>query len=571
MVIILLAYGILGAVLFYHQVLTARKWAQQAVAARSRAVELEEVPRGNILDRNGIPLTGTNVEWALYGLPQTVRDVRQTAEELGKTLDWDHTQVKAAERRLLRAVERRESLVLLRLPLSARERYKLARTDIEGTVLLPVVRRYDEKGFACHLLGEVQLFESAGDKGAPNAVSGPEAQWVGVSGIEKRYDEVLRGLKGSEGARIAVVVDARGNPILGLSPRIQGKGPGSKGAGVVLTVDRRVQKIVEDVMNRRVKKGAVVVVDVGTRDILAMASRPTYNYYRETKDLKDEQNSPFINRAFALYHPGSIFKLVVAACALDQKVVSLKDTWNCTGSFSVNDRVAIGCWKREGHGLLRLDEGLAYSCNSVFIQVGLKLGRERLVRHAEQLHLTESEIIGYPGLECQGYVRIEPGPAALGNASIGQEGVMLSPVQVASLVATIADDGKWTPVRLVRGVRRADGEWERRFGPLPKQQVINQETARKLKDMLELAVNKGTGKKARLNWCQAAGKTASSQTGRFSPEGKEVLNAWFAGYLPAESPRWVIVVLAEEGISGGESAAPVFQEIGNELARLFSG
>ena len=567
----LIAYAVLGAVLFYHQVLAGARWAEQAAAVHSRSTALYEIPRGNILDRNGTPLTGTNAEWALYALPQVIRNFHQTVEELGKRAGWDGREVAITERRLMRAVKRGESLTRLKLPVTVYERQQLTRKPVPGVVLLPVLRRYDDNGLACHLLGEVRLQENWRRQRTPDSASGWEGEWVGVSGIEKRYDEVLRGSREREGGRVAIMVDARGNPIPGLRPRVQLVDQQSKELDVVLTLDQRVQRLAEEVMDRRVRKGAVVVMDIASSDILAVASRPAFNHYRETKSLEDEKDSPFLNRALALYHPGSIFKLVVAAAALDEKVVSLNETWNCTGSYSLNDRVSIRCWKHEGHGRLRLDQGLAASCNSVFIQVGLKLGRERLVRYADQLHLTENEIIGYPGLECQGYVRIEPGPAALGNASIGQEGVMLSPVQVASLLATVADDGRWAPPRLVRGVRRADGRWEKRFDSMPKQQVIKPETARKLQDMLELAVKEGTGKRAGLEWCQAAGKTASSQTGRLDQAGKEIIDAWFAGYLPAENPRWVIVVLAEEAVSGGESAAPVFREIGNELWRLFSG
>ncbi|HOV42762.1 MAG TPA: penicillin-binding protein 2 [Syntrophothermus lipocalidus] len=551
----------LGGVLFYYQVLQASHTAGQTAEIHSRTVGLRDIPRGDILDRNGVPLTGKYTVWGLYGWPQLVKDPRHTTEELAARLGWDDKEVAAVENRFIRGQKEGQALVLLKLPVARYELDILERSPVDGVNLLPVQRRYGDDGFACHLLGEVKLKEDL--LGAPHA-----EEWSGVSGVEKRYDEVLRRVPPGPVDEVAVMVDARGNPIPGIPPKVRKREDSGQGNNVVLTVDQRLQEAVEKVMDRRVQKGAVVVMDVASRDILAMASRPKFRYDGETEAVKEEKDSPFLNRALALYHPGSVFKLVVAAAALEAGVVSVNDTWNCTGSYAFDNGVSIGCWKKEGHGWLNLAEGLANSCNSVLIQVGLKLGREKLLDYVQRLRVTDTEIIGYPGVEPEGYVRVEPGSVAMGNASIGQEGVMLSPVQVASLVATIADDGRWTAPRLVKGIRRADGRWEGRFDTLPKERVISSKTARQLKAMLELAVKSGTGKQGQLKWTGSAGKTASSQTGRFDQSGKEILDTWFAGYLPTENPRWVIVVLVENGISGGQTAAPVFREIGEALCGL---
>ena len=328
-----------------------------------------------------------------------------------------------------------------------------------------------------------------------------------------------------------------------------------------MTIDHKVQQLVEKAMAGRVKKGAVVVMDVGSRDILALASRPVFNPYKAGESLVKVGDSPFLNRALGLYHPGSIFKLVVAAAALEAGLVAEDEVFDCTGSYVFNDQVSIACWKEGGHGMVNFPEALANSCNSAFIEIGSRVGRKQLLQYARRFQITDTRIVGYPGVEGGGYIRIEPGAPALGNACIGQEGVMLTPVQVASLIATIADDGQWRSPRLVKGIQQLNGQWDKEFESDRGTRVISASTARQLQDLLCLAVEEGTGSRARTPLVGCAGKTASSQTGRFSADGVEHLDTWFAGYFPADDPRWAVVVLVEDGVSGGTSCAPVFREI----------
>ncbi len=158
-----------------------------------------------------------------------------------------------------------------------------------------------------------------------------------------------------------------------------------------------------------------------------------------------------------------------------------------------------------------------------------------------------------------GSIKISSSKPAIGNASIGQQGVKLTPLQIANLYATIADDGAWRPPSLVRGTTDYNGNKEI-LKKDNKKQIISQDTAQQIKEMLEKVVKEGTGKNAALTEVQVAGKTATSQTGMINKDKKEILNAWFAGYFPAEDPEWVVVVLVEDGKSGSQDAAPVFKK-----------
>jgi peptidoglycan glycosyltransferase/penicillin-binding protein 2 len=189
------------------------------------------------------------------------------------------------------------------------------------------------------------------------------------------------------------------------------------------------------------------------------------------------------------------------------------------------------------------------------------------MKYVDKLHLTSTELIGLPEQQKDSYVKIDTGDAALANACLGQKGVMLTPLQIASLVATVADDGFWSPPRIVKYTLDESGK-RKDLDSLAKEQVMSLGTARKVQSMLRLVVTEGTGQTASLTEVGVAGKTATSQTGRMKKDGEEVLNTWFAGYLPDDKPRWAIVVLAEEGKSGAESCAPVFKEIARGLLEI---
>lgn len=253
---------------------------------------------------------------------------------------------------------------------------------------------------------------------------------------------------------------------------------------------------------------------------------------------------------------------------MEEKTVSVGDKFNCTGKYVFNDTVATSCWKREGHGTLNFAQAFAQSCNPSFIETGLALGRQNLLKYVEKVHLTDERLLGYSG--CSGsYVRINPGEPALGNACLGQEGVMLSPLQMASLISTIADNGQWAPPSLLLYTVDSDGR-KQKPPVINKQQVIGRESAKTVQQLMELVVREGTGKTAALKAVQAAGKTATSETGGLNEEGEEILDTWFAGYFPASQPRWAVVVLVEGGQSGARDAAPIFKDIAQEMLGYFS-
>ncbi|MEA4924012.1 MAG: penicillin-binding protein 2 [Syntrophomonadaceae bacterium] len=552
--------ALLGRI-FYYQIVKGEEISRAAVSMRSQPIELEDYRRGDILDRNLVPLTNTRTSSAAYCLPGLVAreadiNTGQEADESDQEKRWQdlalflsHILKNKDQEEILTRLKNSSGSQFVRLDdnLSPQEIEAVDAAQVEGLVVAPVINRYRDDGYCAHLLG----------------YAGKGAKSEGKSGIEKTYDHILQGSSSSR--ELVSVFDARGKPIEGLNGKL--KSNPDQGGSVVLTIDKRIQDVVEAAMNDRVLKGAVVVMDVHSKEILAMASRPTFNPDQINDIIAFDNRSTLINRALSRYNPGSLFKILLGSAALEEGIVTMDEPFTCTGKYVFNDQVTINCWKEEGHGSLTFASAFANSCNPTFIKVGLRLGRSRILNYVDQMHLTDETIIGYDPGPIGTYVKIDGGEPALGNASLGQQGVMVSPVQIASLLSTVADGGVWAPPALVRYTVDQKGN---RSSLTQGQglQVISPATAAKVRQLMEKTVMEGTGKTAAIPEVQVAGKTATCQTGRMDDAGEEILNTWFAGYLPAQNPRWAIVVMSEEGSSGSENCAPIFKDISRGILQF---
>lgn len=543
-----LAYLALGARFFYYQVAAAPCMAKQAALEHRRAVILPGEARGDILDRNYRTLTGQGRGWVCLANPGQVLRSGTTVSKLASMLGQGSLSLR---RKLLRSMEVNQPLVFLGyLPASAGAK-AAAINRIEGAEAAPVVRRYREDGFLVHTIGYAV------------PVRGKTESGYGLTGLERIYDAWLK-----EGWKEYIdVVDGRGQPVAGLSHRIVGL-PSHRETVLVTTLDSRVQEIVEEVMNRRVKSGAVVVLDVRSRDIIAMASRPAFNPYAvDISIAKGQEQGALINRALWGFYPGSLFKILTAVAGLEEGIIKPDEKIFCDGVYILPGGSRFHCWKKDGHGQVDLKQALAYSCNEYFLNMSFRMGQKAMARYAEQTHLFEQDIIGYPGAQTSSTLRIGTGEADLANATLGQKGVKMTPLQAANMMATIAADGVYRKPRLVREIRQ--GEKMLEYFPQGRpEQVISRHTCWIIKNCLKAVTAEGTGTRAWIENGGSAGKTATSQTGRVDAAGREVLDVWFAGYFPVEKPQWAVAVLVENGRSGGDDAAPVFREIAEKMAKL---
>lgn len=547
----LLIFSILLMRCLYYQLIRGQDLSRSMISMHSQGIDMREFPRGDILDRHLLSLTDHPGTSALYCLPQAIPALNgsqaQGCREIAFFLAANLKDVKENEilKILKTASQQGNALIKLHSDLSLIEIERIQSSPWSALVVAPIAKRYRQDGFLAHLLGYVSTV-------------GPGE---GQAGLEKVYDQLLK--QGGAKQQLNIILDGRGKSIPGIALKVRTEEINKD--VVVLTIDKRIQELVEKTMNQRVAKGAVVVMDVRNKEILAMASRPTFNQYQVEQYLSDI-DSTLMNRALSPYYPGSLFKIVVSIAALQANIVKPDNKFICTGKYVYNDQLATSCWKEGGHGELSFAEAFANSCNPTFINVGIRVGRARLLQEVAALHLTDNRLIGLGKVNANTYVQIDGGKPALGNACLGQRGVMLTPLQITSLLATVADDGKWAPPAIIKYT--LDSKGIKHTPDLKdKERVIDSKTNQKVQKMMEKVVAEGTGQTAKLPDVMIAGKTATSQTGNIKAS-EEILNTWFAGYLPAEAPRWAIVVLVEEGKSGAENCAPVFKDISRGILEI---
>jgi len=480
--------------------------------------------RGTIYDAQLRPLVNEIKEYraALLPVDDLILRVRSATDAAGHRTLWEHQR------------QNTPTVVRLLRPVAVTEGIHLAHAPI----------RYSSKVLAVHLLGHL---DGSGRHGA--------------SGIEAAFDAILTAYSGEATATFTV----NGIGQVQRNSKIKGNSSLSDSiGGVALTIDLDVQQAVEE-MAGSVEKGAVVVLDPYSGAIVASASFPTF-HPEEVADSIADDNGALLNRALSLYDCGSVFKIVTASAALEAGI-SPQRTYTCAGGMTVGNTV-FHCHTRVGHQELNMEQAFAKSCNLYFIQLVQEIGAESLLRTAEKLGLY-SDIALANGIAADG--GLFPSldkltvPAALANLSFGQGELLLSPLHIAAMTASIAANGVWTSPYLYKGEVDTSGtlhEEEGRGG----RRVLSVNTSAQLQHMMELVVTEGTGKKAQPIETTAAGKTGTAQTGQLNNRN-EVVQSWFTGYFPAKDPKYVITILVEDAENSGNNASEVFCEISNKLCQ----
>lgn len=493
-------------------------YAKDAVAQRTQTIPIRTT-RGIIYDRNMLPLTeGQNSLWVAV-IPDQCDNLDEVSRLLGRPIFGNKVQL---------------------FPLQADNTQKEKLFAQKGVMMLNITDRYMQGGLLSHVIG----YQS--DNGG--------------FGIEKAMNAELD--KNAEN-EFMIVNSAQQRAISGLGLRLKsGKGLG----GVKLTIDYHIQQICEQVMDKRLPKGAVIVADAKSGDILAMASRPNFSQ-QDLAQYLNGTNGEMINRTICAYDVGSVFKIVITAAALSEGLVHPDDKFLCTGKYNIAGQ-DFYCSKEDGHGLIPFKTGFAYSCNIPFYILGQQLGMEKIHQYATAFGF------GYPVLniplgESNGFIPSSRNtlPGELANASIGQGKVQVTPLQVASMLCTIVNGGKKTQLNLVDSIVAEDGMHLENKKAQSNEQVISKDVAKTIMQLMEGVVNEGSGTMAKPDVWTAGGKTSSAETG-WSQNGQLLVHGWFAGFFPAEDPKYVCVVLAEDGKRGGISAAPVFKEISDGIYKL---
>lgn len=611
----LLLLSLLVARLWWVQILDGDYYASKIQNRSQVTVRLPAV-RGEILDRNGIKLVENRASYEVdFYLPAMVKAYRDKYRKVPVT-SYRAT-VRGMPKNLPTAdmesiirddvIPRLEKLGLAQdynsqrlqvhyqqgaeIPFSYRQNidYDTMVRYLENNIGLPGVevtikpiRNYLYGSLAAHMLGYVGA-PVEHDKEEAAKFNYYQPDLVGKSQIELYYDNYLRGKAGAK----VLDRDAKG-VIKGELKRIEPE----QGANVYLTIDARLQYIVEQTL-RNVGRAAAVVIDPNNGDILAMASVPSFDpntfipsiSAKDWSALQKNPSDPLVNRAISGYAPGSAYKVPIGLAGLRAGVG--KRTFNCSGGVQYGN-FFMKCWLKTGHGTLGLEDALKQSCNAFFYQYGNAAGIDQIVATGNMLGLGQKSGIPLSG-EAPG---ILPGPAWLAlmnprerwssgytaNTSIGQGAVLVSPLQMAVVTAAVANGGTVYYPRLVEKVAAQNGsvlldEPAKVRADLKADGITAEDVERVRKGMWKV-VNEGggTGGRARQKDYEVAGKTGTAQNWvrREGVKTKDNL-VWFVSFAPYDKPRYAIAIMVEGGEAGGRVAAPIAGEIYKQAFALEAG
>ncbi len=534
--------------LWFRQIIQGERFKELAERNHVRLIPLK-ARRGTIYDRQGVVLADNQPLFRVVIIPQELRDVEQTVKKLSQLLAIDKENIVEAIRNNFFSPFRPivvKNEVDMRTITIIEER----RGDLPGVFIQAEPRRnYPFGKLAAHLLGHLGRIK-AEDKEVPGYRQGG---LVGRTGLERSFEVYLRGRDGGQ----EILVNSRGEQL-----GILGERPALAGYNLILTIDKELQKVAEQSLQG--KRGAIVAIDPRSGDILALASSPAFDPNIFTKRLSPEKfrelseypGRPFFNRAVTgLYPPASTFKTVIALAALEKGIMGPQDTL-----------------ANEDGRQIDVVEALARSSNLFFFKLGRELGVDGISYFARQLGLGALSGIDLPH-ERKGLVPDkgwkERWPRGeIDNLSIGQGALQATPLQMANLIAAIAQGGKIYRPRLVQEIISPEGEVVRYFpvqlkGRLP----LSPANLDVIKKGLEGTVEWGTGRRARMDTVKVAGKTGTAEvtSRRFRPGEERPYklrpHAWFLSFAPQENPQIALAVLVEHGGWGGVIATSLTREV----------
>ncbi|MBR2404313.1 MAG: penicillin-binding protein 2 [Clostridia bacterium] len=459
----------------------------------------------------------------------------------------------------------------------AQQKTTRAVAPIRGTIydrnLIPLTDRSDEllhiTDDASVAVGKGRAWLTVGARHKAGEISAHVTGYTandgsGLSGIEKKYDDVL---KGKHFYTVTYNADAAGRPLKDGQLIVDEKEI-EKPNGVRLTIDYHIQKCVEDVMDAYIAKGAAVVLDTQSFDVLAMVSRPNYDTSAVSESLQSD-GGELLNRALCAYNAGSVFKIVTAAAALEGNSAYAQRLFDCKGSFTADTHTFL-CHKADGHGVEDFSHSFANSCNCAFYETALFVGGKKLTDTALKLGLGH-KVLGWDSEESSGLIprkAIFPTLEII-NLGIGQGDILITPLQCALMAATVANGGVRKSVNIADSVTDSLGNTLYSIRKDDSIKAMSPTTAQAIASMMRLSVTDGTAKLAALSSVPIAGKTGSAETGWRSDDGTLKVHGWFCGFFPYENPRYALAVFCEDGKSGAESCIEPFVGICEKISHIY--
>ena len=560
--------------LFYLQVMASKRYGDESQGNIERSVPIEAA-RGLIKDRNGKILVDNQPSYTISYVGENIQ--QRAIENIRNLTGLDG----AIEGRKIGPLMIFQPVKLMRdVGFEVASVVQENRDDLPGVeIQLDAKRRYLMEKFVSHVLGYVGVI-SQRELEKLKSEGYLRDQWLGKKGVELVYENVLKGQNGVQWREV--------NAVERVIRVIPGRGKEPKpGNDVWMTIDKNLQEAAERAFPDS-GQGSLVAIDPRTGEVLAMVSRPNFDpnefasgmSKKEWDLLRNDLGRPLLNRTIqGLYPPGSTFKLIMAAAALEMEIVDegKRMPTPCRGVMTYGDR-HFKCWSEKGHGSLDLHEAIKQSCDIYFYQLGVQVGLESWVNYAKKFGFEKETGIDLDGEENGLIPTREYFDAAYGkrgwsggallNLAIGQGETLVSPIQMACFIGGIATKGKVARPHLYKGSAALEGSWS----PEPQNEFrkisgVSQETfevmGRALLGVVE--EKRGTGRLARVKGYKVAGKTGTSQ----NPHGED--HAWFIGFAPFEDPIIAVAAIVENSGHGGSVAAPLVGQIIETYLKQISG
>ena len=543
--IVVFCIAIIGK-LVYLMIFKSEHYTKMALEVQERERRIK-APRGKILDRNGKVIASNRTVCTVSVIYNQTKDKEKVIKVLSKELKMDEKEVR-------KKVEKRSSREKIKSNVSKKTGDKIREYNLLGVKVDEDYKRYyPYESLASKVLGFT---------GADNQ---------GIIGLEVEYDHSLKGTDGT----ILTPTDSRG---VERKNALEQRREPISGNNLITSLDVNIQQYAEQIAYNVLKAKeanyvSIIVMNPNNGEIYAMVNAPEFNLnkpyklnYKTSGKISEKEKQNLLNKMWRnqctndTYEPGSTFKVITSTAALENNVVTLNTKFSCGGSRMVDDR-KIRCHKVTGHGSETFLQGVMNSCNPVFIDVGLKVGKEKFYAQMKKLGLMNKTGIDIPGEAGTIIHQIKNvGNVELATMSFGQS-FQITPMQYLVAASAVINGGKLiTPHFAVKSVNK-DGKIIKKYSYSEKNGVVSKKTSDTMKYVLEKVVSEGTGSKGKVQGFKVGGKTATSQK---LPRGSGKYIASFMGFAPSDNPKVIAMAIIDEpkGIYyGGQVAAPVISNL----------
>ncbi|MBN2261029.1 MAG: stage V sporulation protein D [Clostridiales bacterium] len=554
LIVVSLIFFVLIMRLFYVQVINSEEYQTLATMQRTRDIPIPAM-RGSILDRNGNKLAFSIKTFTIWARPTEIDDLESTIESIDNV-------TKLNKEDIYSKIDDETTLFNIKRGLNKETADAIQNLQLKGVWITDDIQRvYPYDNFAAHVIGHTSLDN------------------IGIAGIEQSFNDVMTGIPGkylistdASGRQLAFGTDKEYQPI--------------DGYNVVLTIDQVIQHYLENALedayrDNEPKSVYGIVMNTKTGEILAMATKPDYNLNQPREanaeyydvDLENMENIEKVNFwsqmwrnpvVSDLYEPGSIFKLVTASAGLEENVVTPYTMFNAKG-YLVVDGIKINCWSHaHPHGEETLTEGLENSCNPVFMETEIMLGKETFYKYVDDFGFGEKTGIGLPAEASPLLIPLK----TLNNVeaaimSFGQ-GISVTPLQMIRMIGAIANNGLMMQPYIIKEITDDNGNIIDEFEPEAISQVISEKTSIEMRLMMESVVDNGSGSNAQIAGIRIGGKTGTSQKIIDGTYSDSLAYSSFAGIGPVEDPEVAVLIIIDESSFssfGSVIAAPVAKDV----------